>query len=248
MLEGHPSLFDLEAHHAGEGSVEVAAHAASCATCRGYLGELERGAAAFAAAAQPLEFARQIAARAGAATARASRSRPSSWRVLLPGGALVAAALGAWLLLPRSALYRTQPGAGDPRADQVLVKGPSSVELSLILLRKDEDGQHREQGPLVTGRAGDRFRIELRVAAATDLEVVLLEPGAAPQKLSPARRFEPGSHILEPTFTFDRKPTRARLLAGPPAAVERAVTSGAPEPGVAAVAIASAGESPAGTP
>jgi hypothetical protein len=82
------------------------------------------------------------------------------------------------------------------------------------------------------------------VPEAGEVEVVMVQAGRPMLAVVAPRRFETGTHLLEPTYDFDDQPTRARLLAGPPAAVRRVAAGGAPEPGVALVSLHGAGAAP----
>jgi len=213
----HPPLFELEAHHVGEGRAETAAHLAGCAPCRAYLDELATGAAAFATTARPEEFVRAVAAR--------GERRRVAWRWLLPALALAGAA-GLWLLVPR---------APERAADVILEKGAPRVTVILL-----HEGQQTRHSDAVDGQPGDSVRVELALVAPRELEVVLLEEDGTLTPLSPPRRFEAGTHLLQPAFSFDARPTRARLLVGPPAGVAR-VRAGQPAPEVVMLPVRAAG-------
>lgn len=205
--ELHPSPFEIEAHHVGEAMAGVEAHLASCGTCGGYLASLEAEAARFAERAQPQEFVRRIQMRAR----RGPGDRRSRFRLLVQSAAFAAA--GVWLLVAsRPAVLPPEPAG-----DVVSAKG-NTAEVAIILL---QDGrQSRRLGP-VEGKPGDRFRVEIGTAAPIELEAVIIDHAGVITPVIAAQRFAAGTHVLEPTFTFDSQPTVARLLVGPPAALRR---------------------------
>src|SRR4029079_1192703 len=111
--DSHPSSFELEALHVGEGSALTARHAETCAACSAYLAELARDAARFASERDPDAFARDVAARARAPVPR--------WRA--PGRSLAFVALAA------AAVMVFWIGSGRPPAarDQIQTRGGIQV-------------------------------------------------------------------------------------------------------------------------
>jgi hypothetical protein len=221
--ELHPSQFEIEAHHVGEPRAGVEAHLAGCGTCRGYLAALEAEAARFADRAHPQEFVRRIRKRAE----RGQRNRRSLVRLLVPSAALAAACV--WLLV----VSRPAALIPGPAGDAVSMKGTAQVAIILL-----QDGRQSRQLGSVEGKPGDRFRVEIATAAPIELEAVIIDHAGLVTPVTAAQRFAAGTHVLEPTFTFDSQPTVARLLVGPPAAIRR-VLAGENLPAVIAIPIRS---------
>ena len=96
-----------------------------------------------------------------------------------------------------------------------------AAQVAIILL---QDGRQNRKLGSVEGRPGDRFRVEIGTAQPVELEAVIVDHAGSITPVTAPQRFAPGTHVLEPTFTFDSERTVARLLVGPPAAVHRLLT------------------------
>jgi len=234
--EQHPTTFELEAYHVGEGPPALAQHLRRCPSCAGHVRALEDEAATFRARAQPERFVRAVRARARAGSAAARRW---TFSFLLPlAGALGVVALCFAASRPASVLPSGRADGDDlrPRGGQ----GAPAVE---VILRHARDGHQSRHAAEVEARPGDRFRVEVAVPEATVLEAVMLEDGGAHTSLGARRVFSAGSHLLEPTFTFDDRPLAARLLVGPPDAIARAL-AGQPDGRVGSVRVRVGGPAP----
>lgn len=186
------------------------------------------------------DFVRQIRVRSDAAAAAAAAWPWRRW--LFPGVTAAAVTTAALALLVLGPRLRHEGGA-DPDDDRerpitdVRAKGAPAV--SIILLR---DGTQTRQLGAVTGHLGDRFRIEIALAAATELGVTMVDDKQNRMtSVVTSRRFEAGTHLLEPAFAFDDEPGTTRLLVGKPAEVERAAATGRPSGAVTVVRLISAG-------
>jgi len=234
-IEPHPPLFELEALHAGEGSPGIARHAESCASCRAYLDELEREASRFATERDPEAFVRGVRARVEAEAAPQSARAPGHraargrWRQLAGSAALAlsgGAAIGAlWLLTARA------PATSDR------VQSRGGVQVAALVLHGDTT--ERRAGD-IAGQPGDRFRVEITLTAPATLDALVADDHGRVMVLCEGRRFEPGTHYLDPALAFDDAATTARLLVGPAGSVRRALT-GAAAPGVVVVPVHSQG-------
>jgi hypothetical protein len=227
--ERHPTTFELEAHHVGEGPPVIAQHLHLCRPCAGYVRGLEAEAAAFRARAQPERFVRELHKRSRMAEP-ARRGWVFAW--LMPvAGALGVAAICFAALQPASILP-----AGPADLDDLRARGGQGSPAVQLILWHARDGHQSHPTGDVEARPGDRFRIEVTVPQATELEAVLLEDDGTRTSLAPRRAFTAGSHLLEATFTFDARPLSARLLVGPPEAVAR-VPAGPPDGRVGSVRV-----------
>jgi hypothetical protein len=224
----HPSALELEALHAGEGSPATAQHARSCPVCQAYQDELAAEAARFTAGRDADAFVRALRARADAATDAASAGRRRRLAALSLALSGVAAAVALWIGLGRPSM----------RGDQIGMRG--GIQVAALVLH---DGVQVRKVGAISGAPGDKFRVEIALSAPAALDVMLVDEGGRVVVLSDGRRFEPGTHYLEPAMTFDDRPTKARLLVGPAGTVRRAV-SGPPEPGVVVIPIRGDGSRP----
>ena len=222
--DSHPSSFELEALHVGEGSALTARHAECCASCSAYLAELARAAAQFAA-----ERAADAFARDGAARARAPVPRRRGWanaRSMVAAAALAAAVVVAtWI------------DSGRSTATHDLVRTRGGIQVAGVVLHGDQ--QVRQVGE-IAGGPGDRFRVELALAAPAALDVMIADGGGRIVVLAEGQSFASGTHYLEPALRFDDAPTSARLLVGPAGSVRRAL-AGAADPRVVVLPVRSQG-------
>lgn len=230
QVEAHPTAFELEAHHVGEGTASIARHVRGCDPCAGYVRALEEEARDFRARARPAAFVRAIRRRAGA-------PRRRTFTFLLPlVGALGAAALTVVALRPPSSQRRLDADALRPRGGSA---GPSVA----VILRHARDGHQSRHQTEAEAQPGDRFRVEVTLDRSAELEAVLIDEAGARTVLTPRRVFPAGTQVLEPTFTFDARPYTARVVAGPPEAVAR-VLAGQPDARASTVRLHVAGLGP----
>jgi hypothetical protein len=222
--DSHPSSFELEALHVGEGSELTARHAETCAACSAYLAELARDAARFAAERDPDAFARDVAARA-----RAPVSRRRAWAT---GRSLVAASAAAATLVAVVWI-----GSGRPRDARDLIQTRGGIQVAGVVLHGDR--QVRQVGE-IAGAAGDRFRVEIAIAAPAALDVMVADGSGQIVVLADGQTFASGTHYLEPALAFDDSPTLARVLVGPAGSVRRAL-AGAADPRVVVLPVRSQG-------
>jgi hypothetical protein len=234
-IEQHPTPFELEAHHVGEGSPGLAQHLHRCPPCAGYVRGLEDEAATFRARAQPERFVRALRTRSrGGGTA----ARHWTFSLSLP----LAGALGVALCFAASRPASVVP-SGRADADELRPRGGQGAPAVEVILWHARDGHQSRHAAEVEARPGDRFRVEVAVPEATVLEAVIVEDGGARMSLGARRVFAAGSHLLEPTFTFDDRPLAARLLVGPPDAIARAL-AGPPDGRVRSVRVRVGGPAP----
>jgi hypothetical protein len=222
--DSHPPLFELEALHVGEGDALTARHAETCATCRAYLAELARDAARFAAERDPDAFARAVAVRA-----RAPGPRRGWWAA---GRSLTFAAAAAAAVV--SVVWI---GSGHPPAARDVIQTRGGIQVAGVLLHGDR--QARQAGE-ISGAPGDRFRVEIALAAPAALDAMVIDDSGRIVVLAEGRPFASGTHYLEPALTFDDSPTVARLLVGPAGSVRRAL-AGATDPRVVVLRVRSQG-------
>lgn len=222
--DSHPPLFELEALHVGEGSDVTARHAASCATCRAYLAELAGDAAHFAAERDPDAFAQAVAIRA-----RAPLPRRRAWVI---GRSLAAAAAAAATIMAVVWFDSLRP---PPLGPDVQTRG--GIQVAGVVLHGDL--QVRQVGE-ISGTSGDRFRVEIALAAPALLDVIVADDSGHIVVLADGRVFGSGTHYLEKALTFDESPTVARLLVGPAGSVRR-VLAGARDPRVVVLPVRSQG-------
>jgi len=222
--DSHPSSFELEALHVGEGTAQTARHAARCATCSAYLAELARDAARFTAERDPDAFARVVAARA-----RTPVPRRRAWaggRSLAAAAALTAALMATlWI------------GSGRPPAARDEIQSRGGIQVAGVVLHGDR--QIRQVGE-IAGAPGDRFRVEIAIATPAVLDVMVADDSGQIVVLAEGRPFASGTHYLERGLAFDDSLTSARVLVGPAGTVRRAL-AGATEPRVVVLPVRSRG-------
>jgi hypothetical protein len=222
--DSHPPSFELEALHVGEGNAPTARHAETCATCRAYLAELARDAARFAAERDPDAFARAVANRARVPVPR--RRWWAAGRSLSFAAAASAAVVAVvWI------------GAGRPPAGRDVIQTRGGVQVAGVVLHGDR--QVRQVGE-ISGAPGDRFRVEIAIAAPAALDAMVADDSGRIVVLAEGRPFASGTHYLKPALTFDDSPTVARLLVGPAGSVRRAL-AGAADPRVVVLRVRSQG-------
>jgi hypothetical protein len=111
------------------------------------------------------------------------------------------------------------------------------IEVAGVVLQGDR--QVRQVGE-IAGRPGDRFRVEIAIAAPALLDVMVADASGHIVVLADGRIFESGTHYLEQALAFDDSPTVARLLVGPAGSVRR-VLAGAADPRVVVLPVRSQG-------
>ncbi len=223
-MSEHPSRFALEAWHAGAPDPDVEAHVADCRGCRDYVDGLEAARKQFLERTDPADFVRDIRTKAEepAPSARSPWARALRW-LWLP--ALVVAAVLAFVLTP------PQPPAKD---DGIRFKG-DPVQVAVIVDRAGAQTRHTAD---FEAKADARLRVEITVAEAAVLTVGVVS-GDGFQTLANAVSFEAGEHLVGPALRIGPEPMQARVLAGPPAAVARALKGeGAPEVAVVRFTVA----------
>ena len=213
----HPSLDRLEAFAAGDACAGVRGHLASCASCTQYVAALENAKRVFRerpGANGPLQ--RALAAAPQGALARTHA------RGLAAGSALLAAAALALFVgvrppPPRAELPPAEPARESAASGEMRFKG----ELSVAVIRERGGSQDRLVGPFAV-RPSDAVRVEVSVDREGALTAGLLtDAGEWIVLLAPAL-LPVGTHYSEQQARFDTSPTRATLLVGAPAEVERA--------------------------
>lgn len=230
--ERHPTTFELEAHHVGEGPAGTARHLLVCSSCAEYVRVLDRDAAGFRGRTNPEHFVRQIRRRAGPFQ---FVRRRSALTFLAP----LAGALGVVAVC--FAALRSPPVLTAHGADELRPRGENRGAAVTLILWHARDGHQSRHAAAVDARPGDRLRVEVAVPQATELEAVILDDDGVRTSLGPRRVFAAGTHLLEPAFTFDSRPFAARLLLGPPDGVAQ-VLAGEPDDRVRSVAIRVADE------
>jgi hypothetical protein len=206
-VDSHPPPLELEALHVGEGSPLTARHAETCATCRAYLAELAHDAARFAAARDPDAFARTVAVRARAPGPR-RRGWAAGHSLTFAATAAAAVVVAVWL------------GSMRPPGTRDVIQTRGGIQVAGVLLHGDRQVRQVAE---ISGAPGDRFRIEIALAAPAALDAMVADASGRIVVLAEGRPFASGTHYLEPALTFDDSPTVARLLVGPAGSVRRAL-------------------------
>jgi hypothetical protein len=233
----HPAPARLEALAAGDEDASARQHVASCAACGEYVAVLQRQALAFAQRPDAEGPLRRAIAKAeehpheGAEKeAHGPRPRRAPDHVLVVLAAPLVAAAAVLVLV----LGRAHPIPTDPRPPTALApqpfppgEGPPASDmrfkgaLSVAAIRDRGGHQERLAGPFGV-RAGDAVRIEVSVDHEGPITAGLLtDDGTWVVLLAPALLAK-GTHDSEQSARFDATPTRAVLLVGDPAAVQRA--------------------------
>jgi hypothetical protein len=212
----HPSVERLEAFAAGDADRGVRGHLASCASCTLYVAALEDEGRAFRAqpgANAPLQ-------RALAAASQRARAWRRSCALAGGSGLLAAAVVVALFVGVRPPAPPADFATAEPElaaSDEMRFKG----ELSVIVIRERAGWQERLVGPFGV-RPSDAVRVEVSVDRAGPLTAGLLtDAGEWIVLLAPAL-LPVGTHYSEEQARFDASSTRATLLVGAPAEVERA--------------------------
>ena len=213
----HPPAHRLDAIAAGDSDAGASAHVESCEACALYVGRLREQSVRFRAENDARAFVARAAARRGREPAR-SRVLRVAWAM----GPVLAVAL---LLLVRA---RPHEGALAPAATSERTRrasGPGEGRfkggLVVVVVREREGAQQRFAGPLQV-RAGDRLRVEVSTDRDGPVAAGLLtDEGEWVQLFAPSA-LEAGTHYSDRAARFDDSPTRATLLVGDPAAVDRA--------------------------
>ena len=218
-LPRHPAGHRLDALAAGDLDLDASAHVEACVECTRYVGQLRAQAARFRAGSDARTFVARAGARSGTRPARSPVAR-----VAWTAAALVTAAASLLLLLRA----RPQDGvpAPAPTAEQAGPASPREVArfkggLVVVVVREREGVQQRFSGPLQV-RAGDRLRVEVSSDHDGALAAGLLTDEGEWVQLLASSALEPGTHYSELAARFDDSPTRATLVVGDPAAVDRA--------------------------
>jgi hypothetical protein len=214
----HPPAHRLDAIAAGDLDPGASAHVESCEACTRYVGQLRAQAARFHAGNDARAFVARAEARIEVQPAR-SRVARVAWAM-----APVVAAAALLLLLVRA---RPQESAPAPAASEQAgpASGPREARfkggLVVVVVREREGIQERFSGPLQV-RAGDRLRVEVSTDHDGALAAGLLTDEGEWVQLLASSALEAGTHYSELAARFDDSPTRATLVAGDPAAVDRA--------------------------
>jgi hypothetical protein len=207
-MSAHPSNYKLEGHAAGDHDPEVAQHLVACEPCRTYV---ERSVKA--GEADPVPLPAFLTANGAASRP----DRPVRGRVvrLALGIAPLAAAAAFALFMHHPAI---DPGAKEtPGAYATQFKG--GLQLAVI---RDREGDQERFAARVPVRAHDRLRVEVAIDRERPVTVGLLaEDGSWLTLLAPAL-LGPGAHFSERAASVDEHPTNGVILAGEPAAIERA--------------------------
>jgi hypothetical protein len=212
----HPAAYRLDAWVAGDEDAPVSKHVASCEACGRYVEGLRGAARAFHErpdAAGPLR-------RAIAQSERTSRAR---WRARVVGVAapLLAAAVVLVVVRSRSGSMGVapivEPLAPSGSSGEMRFKG----EVSVAVIRERTGRQERLVGPFGV-RPSDAVRVEVGVDQAGPLTAGLLTDEGEWVVLLAPTSLSAGTHYSENAARFDATPTRATLLVGAPAAVDRA--------------------------
>jgi predicted anti-sigma-YlaC factor YlaD len=213
----HPTAHRLDAVAAGDADEGVSKHLAVCEDCTRYVADLREQAATFRAA----NDAKAFVARAEKGALQRERTRGSSHleRIALVASPLLAAALVVLVVRLRS-----EEGGAPTHETPLTVPATESHfkgEFVVAVIRDRDGHQERITGPFRV-RAGDRVRVEVSTDHEGSFAAGLLtDDGEWVALLAPAV-LGAGTHFSEVAARFDASPTRATLLVGAPAAVERA--------------------------
>jgi hypothetical protein len=228
----HPRAVDLETLAAGDLLPEAAVHVASCGACARYVGGLREAAARFARQADPAKFAELIERRAR--TELAERRSKAPLRIVFAGLPVLAAAAVLVLLLSGRAHDTTAHVDAASSSASVDREGAASSSVSvdpegvrfkgrlpIAAIRQRGTKQARFVGK-VPVRPLDGLRLELALDSEQVISAGLLQEDGSWVELISPRTLEPGTHFSEQAARFDQHPARGFLVAGEPAAVERA--------------------------
>src|SRR5438552_4230421 len=129
--ETHPTTFELEAHHVGEGPAGTDRHLLICSSCAEYVRGLDQDAADFRGRINPEQFVRQIRRRAGTVEFVGHRSALTFLAPL--AGALGVVAVGV-------AVPRSPPGLTARVADELRPRGGNGGAAITVILWHPRDG------------------------------------------------------------------------------------------------------------
>jgi hypothetical protein len=223
----HPAAHALEAVAAGDADAAVESHLAVCAVCREHVRALREEVARFRSEQGGEEFVKRVRS-VEAIRAKARRSGTLA-RIGYVAGPLLAAALVVLVVRGRPGDGGGAAGKahGEPSAATPPVgTGESRFKGGLVVAAIRERGEQQER--LVGAfevRAGDRVRVEVSTDHEGPVAAGLLTDEGQWVTLFAPVALEAGTHYSELDARFDASPTHATLLAGDPAAVERARTT-----------------------
>jgi predicted anti-sigma-YlaC factor YlaD len=208
----HPAAYRLDAVAAGDDDERVCEHMASCEDCAGYVSALRQEAQTF----------RDRRDADGYVTRALERKQRARRRAQVIGVAAPLLAAAAFLLFvggrpQRETVVQSVEPSGPPESGEMRFKG----ELSVAVIRERNGRQERIVGSFGV-RAGDGIRVEVSVDQEGPLTAGLLTDEADWIVLLAPMALKPGTHFSERAARFDETPTRATLLVGTPAAVDRA--------------------------
>jgi anti-sigma factor RsiW len=221
-MSTHPSSDRLDALAAGDDDPPAAAHVAACERCGAYVARLGAEVARFRAAPPaPAAFAERVLARARGrprAAARLARALPFAAPALAAAAALALALRGG---------AGPAGGGGAAGAPAARAAGPGEAATRfkggpVVALVRERDGRQERLSGEAAVRGGDRVRVEVSVDAPGELAVAFLGDDGSYVPLSPPAFVEAGTHYSADALRFDGGPGAGVVVAGPPAAVERA--------------------------
>jgi len=242
--QNHPPSIDLEAFACGEENAEIAAHVASCDSCKAFTTEIETASRAFA---EETDFDAII----GRAAALVESKEPGQSERPTPKVTPIAAAkvtrldtalrvvpflamaAGVLLWMKLSGGPETTGGAQAQNVTPPVQTGQINTDTTgtafkggtqLAVIRERNGEQKRFTGE-VSVRKGDRLRIEVALDhSANILGGVLAEDGTFLDLLHEGERGT-GTFYSEEAARFDDSPTRGYVVVGPRDSVQHATTA-----------------------
>ena len=215
----HPPAHRLDAIAAGDLDSGASAHVESCEACTRYVGQLRAQGARFRAENDARAFVARAEGRRGMPSARSPVARVA-WAI-----APMVAAAALLLLLVRARPQDSAPAPASTAEQAGPASGPREARfkggLVVVVVREREGIQQRFSGSLQV-LAGDRLRIEVSTDHDGPLAAGLLTDEGEWVQLLASSALEAGTHYSELAARFDNSPTRATLVVGDPAAVDRA--------------------------
>ncbi len=229
----HPPSIDLEAFACGEQNDTVAAHVATCDSCKAFTTEIESAAKTFAADANVDEII--------AAAKQAASKEPGESHVPVPIAAIaptpirrldtalrvlpfLAMAAGVLLWMRLSATTpdlhpQTAPLAANTSQTNTDTTGTAFKGGTQLAVIRERDGIQKRFTGEVPVRKGDRLRIEVALDHSSNiLGGVLAEDGTFLDLLHEGQRGT-GTFYSEEAARFDDSPTRGYVIVGPKDAV-----------------------------
>ncbi len=211
-MNTHPDSIQLDALALGSPDAEAVAssartHVAVCAECMRYVASLQKELSS----AEPLPRLRALPI----------APAPIFWlrRAAFAAAPVLAVAAGILLYVHTQVSMPDAIVPAPAHATVAEARFKGGLPMAVVLERDSVQSRHTDR---VLVRPGDRLRIEVALDVARPTTAgVLDESGAFVTALAPAL-LEPGTHYSDLSIRIDDHPKAGWVLAGVPAAVERA--------------------------